>query len=436
MPCHLLTLPSQPLEPHAGVFVMECCCGAASCSECPHAQLRLLVQDDRLCWFKEEDLSTPTSDLGPGQAAAVPVPQVTLLPSAAQGIGMDTDAAAASATLRKPSRASAAPSSAAGLTGNSFAAAGGSGAGPSGSSAGVPLGTIMQYIPLDRVPIRSTPRGYVPGTAISKITDSQVVARDSIGTAFAVTAGSHTHFFAAESEADATEWVGAIKQAWFHCAMHTQRSSQSDWSVVESARRSECMTAATATRLQMEKLQLLRSLQTAESDQAAEISRLRSELQQVQCTKHASTVYEVCVITSSHAGANTNSRVYLEIFGRQPGRRSFDAQLTYPIGSKKRPFKRGAEDAVEVTSEDLGEIAAVHLWSDASGSKPDWHAASVHVRRKPADGEVGEPWTDFWANRWLSTTKGDRKLAVKLQANQAPVEVQRCAHTTLSQLPV
>jgi len=40
---------------------------------------------------------------------------------------------------------------------------------------------------------------------------------------FSVVAGSHTHYFAAESQREAELWVCVIREAWLHCFSHTAR---------------------------------------------------------------------------------------------------------------------------------------------------------------------------------------------------------------------
>lgn len=90
-------------------------------------------------------------------------------------------------------------------------------------------GVQVKYVPLDRIPVRGTPRGYAAGTAISKVSDTHVCLTGRMQgkslVAFALVVGSHTHFFAANTSAEADAWITAIKQAWFHCAYHTSRAS-------------------------------------------------------------------------------------------------------------------------------------------------------------------------------------------------------------------
>lgn len=40
---------------------------------------------------------------------------------------------------------------------------------------------------------------------------------------FSLVAGSHTHYFAAESQREAEMWVTLIRETWLHCFSHTAR---------------------------------------------------------------------------------------------------------------------------------------------------------------------------------------------------------------------
>ena len=86
----------------------------------------------------------------------------------------------------------------------------------------------VKYIPIDRIPVRPTPRGLIVGTGITIVSDSQIVRSGPIegksGVVFAVVAGAHTHFWAAPTAKGANEWVEALKGAWHMCVRHTARS--------------------------------------------------------------------------------------------------------------------------------------------------------------------------------------------------------------------
>jgi hypothetical protein len=200
----------------------------------------LYLQDDRLCWIREQDIGAATdtscAPVATAGAVAATLGRVTLYPSAGHALGAG-DAGHGAAARAAPGAAAAAETSAS------------------------TVANIVNYIPLDRVPVRSTPRGYVPGTGVAAVSDSQIVPRERLGTAFAVTAGSHTHFFAAGTRAAAEAWLDAIRVEWLHCVMHTQRSTRTDRSELETLRLHEQAAQAGHARLQQEHRQVVMGLE-------------------------------------------------------------------------------------------------------------------------------------------------------------------------------
>jgi PLAT/LH2 domain len=140
----------------------------------------------------------------------------------------------------------------------------------------------------------------------------------------------------------------------------------------------------------------------------------------------ASAAYDVRVVTGSRKGAGTDSRVFVELFGELERHHSCEVALMREAG-RPAPFARGATDEFTVRSEDLGGVAAVRIWQDASGSRPHWFLESVHVRPQRKDGANPAAWEDFPAGVWLSTTYGPKRLAVRLErAKTAGVPI-RCS---------
>lgn len=182
------------------------------------------LQEDRLCWVSDEAIEQH-SGTGTGSPPAMPT---TLYPSASAALAPDASAAMAAVEQL--------------------------------IHTGMPL---VNYIPLDRIPVRSTPRGYVPGSAVSRVANTQVV-QQGLGAAFAVTAGSHTLFFSAPSEAAADNWVEAIQDAWTHCTMNVLRCVHASKASVEQTQSSEQLLAATNASLRMEQQQLFAELQQVE----------------------------------------------------------------------------------------------------------------------------------------------------------------------------
>lgn len=52
---------------------------------------------------------------------------------------------------------------------------------------------------------------------------------------FSLVAGSHTHYFAAESQRDAELWVALIRETWLHCFSHTARCTDGSGGALTAA---------------------------------------------------------------------------------------------------------------------------------------------------------------------------------------------------------
>ncbi|KAL3141352.1 hypothetical protein ABBQ32_004935 [Trebouxia sp. C0010 RCD-2024] len=89
----------------------------------------------------------------------------------------------------------------------------------------------VRYIPLDRIPVRALPRGYGPQIGVTVIEDRQIDRTElppqsskKRACVFSVQCGTHTHFMAAGTAAEAETWVERITQTWVHCSKFTGRS--------------------------------------------------------------------------------------------------------------------------------------------------------------------------------------------------------------------
>ena len=349
------------------------------------------AQEDRLCWMNEDAMDSHTTPWAPHCNRPGAPAGVTVFPSAIAALD---GTLSGNATMQQ---------------------AGGAAAATSG---------FYEYVPLDRLPVRSLPRGYEPGTAVCKVANTQLVAREHIGTAFSITAGSHTHFFAVASAAEADEWVAVIRQAWHLCTMYAQRSAALGGDQLDE------VLVATQKRAQMERLLLCQEAakREAEMQRALEVLRQRNEALTAESQRIAS--YQVSTVTSSTRGSGTDSRVYVEIFG-EDGRSSGPQQLVWPSRAKQAVFRPGATDVFTVPGPNFGAVVALRIGQDASGGLKDWNLRSVHVRKQcgvAADGApLLGPAVDFPAHYWLSPSKGERHLSVELLAGQLPGKVTRCA---------
>lgn len=284
-------------------------------------------------------------------------------------------------------------------------------------------GGVYNYIPLDRIPVRALPRGYEAGTAVCRVFDTQQVAREAVGAAFSITAGSHTHFFAVDTAREADDWVRAITTAWHHCAWHAQRSAHLGGEHLNEA------LEATQRRAQLEQLLLCQEAARREREMGNQLDALRRQNEELVAESRRIATYEVTVVTSGVRGGGTDSRAYVELSGTN-GRSGGPQLLVWPPRAKK-VFRAGATDVFSVMGPNFGALAAVRVGHDESGGLGDWHLQSVHVRKQCGAAPDGAPvWgerIDFFADCWLSRTKGEVGLSAELRAGQARGKVTQCA---------
>lgn len=84
-----------------------------------------------------------------------------------------------------------------------------------------------------------------------------------------MTAGSHTLFFSASTEAGADKWIESIQDAWNHCTMNVLRCVQASKTSVEQTQSSEQMLAAMNASLRFEQRHLFTELQQVEGTVSA-----------------------------------------------------------------------------------------------------------------------------------------------------------------------
>ncbi|XP_056899463.1 polycystic kidney disease protein 1-like 2 [Takifugu flavidus] len=108
--------------------------------------------------------------------------------------------------------------------------------------------------------------------------------------------------------------------------------------------------------------------------------------------------YLLSVSTGHRRGASTSSQVVVTLLGADGN--SEPHHLTDP---KKQVFERGAVDVfLLTTSFSLGDLNAVRLWHNNSGSHPAWFVGTVVVQ----DLQTGQKW-HFLCNTWLAIDIGD-----------------------------
>ncbi|KAK2839552.1 hypothetical protein Q5P01_013292 [Channa striata] len=111
--------------------------------------------------------------------------------------------------------------------------------------------------------------------------------------------------------------------------------------------------------------------------------------------------YLLTVSTGHRRGGSTSSQVTMTLLGAEGN--SEPHHLTDP---KKRVFERGAVDMFLLTTPfSLGELHAIRLWHNNSGSHPPWFVGNVVVQ----DLQTDQKW-HFLCNTWLAIDVGDCSL--------------------------
>ncbi|KAK2906286.1 hypothetical protein Q8A73_010229 [Channa argus] len=111
--------------------------------------------------------------------------------------------------------------------------------------------------------------------------------------------------------------------------------------------------------------------------------------------------YLLTVSTGHRRGGSTSSQVTITLLGAEEN--SEPHHLSDP---KKRVFERGAVDMFLLTTPfSLGELHAIRLWHNNSGSHPAWFVGNVVVQ----DLQTDQKWY-FLCNTWLAIDVGDCSL--------------------------
>ncbi|PAA87710.1 hypothetical protein BOX15_Mlig005461g1 [Macrostomum lignano] len=118
--------------------------------------------------------------------------------------------------------------------------------------------------------------------------------------------------------------------------------------------------------------------------------------------------YKVHVFTGDKMGAGTNADVFLTVYGTKGD--SGEREL---IKSEKNldKFERGQEDIFAWEVVDLGQLYKIKIRHNDKGLFSNWFLDRVEV----VDASSGEK-SVFFAERWLSKSKDDKKLQVTVYA--------------------
>ncbi|DBA69854.1 TPA: hypothetical protein ACH3X2_012566 [Trebouxia sp. C0005] len=348
-------------------------------------------------------------------------------------------------------------------------------------------GTVedVRYIPLDRIPVRALPRGYGPQIGVTVIEDRQIdkpelpaQSAKKRACVFSVQCGTHTHFMAASTAAEAQLWVDRITQTWVHCSKFTGRSIR--------ARNLEDSFVHSQQHLLQENAALRQSLEDLTKHQAEKQSHFDSTDRSQSMSLHGTpepvktdpapmpassppitplsvptlpiesqpdaaltgpllsaspsmqrrspweedywsrpsvelVTYELELDTASCKGAGTSAHVVLELFGGEgttpshsSGVHGLEQGPYQPI-----PFGPGQTDAFEIRCERLSKLVMVRVAHDNSGQSPAWFLEEIRARPKGT-----EEWTHFYCGRWLASKEDDGATSRDIYRGKRPAGVQ------------
>ncbi|XP_028314075.1 lipoxygenase homology domain-containing protein 1 isoform X3 [Gouania willdenowi] len=115
--------------------------------------------------------------------------------------------------------------------------------------------------------------------------------------------------------------------------------------------------------------------------------------------------YEVCVFTGQMAGAGTDAKVFINIYGENG-----DTGERYLKNSDNvNKFEQGQEDVFTVTAVDLGPLKKLRIRHDNSNSHSTWYLDRVEIV------DIKEDMTYYFpCNRWLAVDEDDGQIAREL----------------------
>ena len=264
----------------------------------------------------------------------------------------------------------------------------------------------VEYLPLDRVPMRPGKNGAAPRVGISLVNHRQLV--DPVRYAkfrnccISIVCGNTVHYLVADFPQLAQRWLTALTEAWERCALNDMRSLPTPEAGLQALH--------TENRLLAENASLQEDLAHAQDDLIKRDSALWGDFlaaqEQVLALQkevggRARTTYRVEVCTSAARGSETDGRVHVDLVGEvvlgHPAR-SGERQLQHE-GQQIKPFQRGQTDTFDIeVREDLGELAVLrvrHSPLERSGSSQTWlleHIKVTNLRTKAVTFFVCEGW--------------------------------------------
>jgi lipoxygenase homology domain-containing protein 1 len=112
------------------------------------------------------------------------------------------------------------------------------------------------------------------------------------------------------------------------------------------------------------------------------------------------TLYRVVVQTGTASGAGTDADVYMTMYGADAVSREI------LLDNDRDNFENGQTDTFRLETRDLGDLTAVRVRHDNSGSGPGWFLDNVRVAR---ENPPIQEWT-FPCGRWLARDEDDGSI--------------------------
>ena len=287
----------------------------------------------------------------------------------------------------------------------------------------------VEYLPLDRIPMRPGKTGDNPRVGISLVNHRQIV--DPVrfpkfrNCCISILCGNTVHYLVADFPQLAQRWITALTEAWERCALNDMRSLRAPETGLQALH--------SENRLLAENASLQENLAQAQDDLIKRDSTLWGDFLAAQervlalqkkVGEQARTVYRVSVCTSANRGAETDGHVHVDIVGDVVlGQRAQSGErLLRHEGHHAKPFQRDQTDTFDIEArEDLGDLTELrvrHSPLKTAKSSKSWlldHVKVTNMRTKAV--------TLFACDGWLAQDEVGEDCCVTLFARQ-PSEKQ------------
>ncbi|KAG1662011.1 hypothetical protein FOA52_009500 [Chlamydomonas sp. UWO 241] len=297
-----------------------------------------------------------------------------------------------------------------------------------------------RYIALDRIPVRpllhrrqrvDVTKMSTPDIGVSLI-DTRVMANMGVkltpNTCFGLVSGAHTYFLAADTPEEARRWVKALRATWEHCYTHTLRGTD----VVEPSLQD-------TSRLMAANLALTSTVRDLEGKAAGADSEYwknwleeKSYNRELEGKLKDLALYEIEVKTGSMKGANSDARIFVEMFGPYDKVSTGEVRLVN-ADSHQPTFGRGARDLFFVTAKNVGLPKHIKVWHDNTGRHPEWFLDEIRIRKRGAIDKTADLMgTSTMRKSMSAASSGARGPGASFMSPQAPHKGSRVTSTGMT----